>query len=603
MNITPTSLTVGQLLGAKNEQYVVPAYQRRFSWRKHQVRDLWDDLDALEGSDTHLLGTIVCLTGAHTAGVNTLELVDGQQRLTTISILLHCLLSRLRADGEEDEARDVEAMLQAKPPKGQAQLKIALDSLDAGQFAEHAAGDEPSFIENRLLADAFANVADWIRERSAEQILETVYKLTNQAIIIRLDVSDAKNAFKLFETINNRGLRLSSTDVIKNFMLGNAARFGAAELANAKQRWADLIRHLDGVGTETFFRQFLGAHLKTPVTKSMVVEEFQSIFMREVREAEQLPDRERYYDVDPDEDDEEEDETAADLRSASEADEPNETTKATVPAKVSFAEFLDGLVTRAKAYREVVLEKTGNAKLDRRLRNLRLIKAQPSYGFLMTLRHAGCSAKTFEQVLKLTEGFFLRRHTCRERTSDNERVFARLSGVDPKNPVNEVKKLFREYTPTDDKFREEFAATRYNAPLMSRARYCLEQFELKRQGDYVELLPAGPDSLEIEHIVPQKIKSKRMKKVYGDWPDYLGNGAEQRHPQYVGRIGNLTLFAGELNLGASNNPYARKKSAYKESAVKLTNCLPIEYPNFRFAQIDQRSKKLADVAVALWPTP
>ena len=84
MKITPTSLTLSQLLGAENEQYVIPAYQRRYSWKQHQVEDMWDDLEILEGADSHLFGTIVCLAGHHTAGVNQLELVDGQQRLTTI---------------------------------------------------------------------------------------------------------------------------------------------------------------------------------------------------------------------------------------------------------------------------------------------------------------------------------------------------------------------------------------------------------------------------------------------------------------------------------------------------------------------------------------
>src|SRR5262249_25130746 len=96
MKITPTSLTISQLLGSQNEQYAIPAYQRRYSWKRTQVGDLWDDLRVLEPTDSHLFGTIVCLTGHHKAGINRLELVDGQQRLTTISILLHTLLERLR---------------------------------------------------------------------------------------------------------------------------------------------------------------------------------------------------------------------------------------------------------------------------------------------------------------------------------------------------------------------------------------------------------------------------------------------------------------------------------------------------------------------------
>jgi hypothetical protein len=71
----------------------------------------------------------------------------------------------------------------------------------------------------------------------------------------------------------------------------------------------------------------------------------------------------------------------------------------------------------------------------------------------------------------------------------------------------------------------------------------------------------------------------------------------------VSRIGNLTLFAGVLNMGASNNPYERKKNAYMESAIKLTNSLPDEYPEYRFQEVDRRSSMLADLAVELWPAP
>ena len=95
MFITPTSLTITQLLSSVNEQYVIPAYQRRFSWREKQLWELVDDIKLLEGSDTHLLGSIVCLTGHHVAGINKLELVDGQQRLTTIGILFECIHDRL----------------------------------------------------------------------------------------------------------------------------------------------------------------------------------------------------------------------------------------------------------------------------------------------------------------------------------------------------------------------------------------------------------------------------------------------------------------------------------------------------------------------------
>src|SRR5688572_1468387 len=100
MLITPTSLSINQLLGSTNEQYIIPTYQRRYSWHERQVWELVDDILLLDGGDTHLLGSIVCLAGRHTAGINKLELVDGQQRLTTITILLECFRQRLETDAE-----------------------------------------------------------------------------------------------------------------------------------------------------------------------------------------------------------------------------------------------------------------------------------------------------------------------------------------------------------------------------------------------------------------------------------------------------------------------------------------------------------------------
>jgi hypothetical protein len=604
MNITPTSLTVAQLLGSQNEQYVVPAYQRRYSWRRHQVEDLWDDLRILEGTDTHLLGTIVCLTGAHKAGINQLELVDGQQRLTTISILLHCLLDRLRQENEASEAQDLERLLTAKALGGQAQPKIVLDSLDAKQFKRHVAADFAEPNENGRLLEAFGFFRERLTKGSLAEVGRILYRLKNQAVTIRLDVSDAKDAFKLFETINNRGLRLSATDIIKNFILGNAARFGADPLEMAKDKWGTLLVHLDGIPAETFFRQFLVAHLGKRVTKSHVVEEFQTSFMREVLEAESLPDRSYYADSDTDADAEDDGEAESDEENGEEAagdEDLNENGGATPSLKVSFVQFVGDVVGRSGTYRNVVLGTTGVGKIDRRLRNLRLIRAQPSYGFLMSLRAAGCSDQRFEEVLRLTEAFLLRRHITRERTNDNERVFARLCSIDLQDPVDAVREVYREYDPTDEKFQIEFALAQFPPTLIDRARYCLEQLELARQGAHLELLPGGPDIVHVEHIIPQKIKTKKAKTQFGDWVTYLGADAQNRHPRFVARIGNLTLFAGELNIAASNNPYHRKKPGYLSSAFKLTNTLPAEHPEFRFQQVEDRSIALAELAVKLWP--
>lgn len=594
MIITPTSLTINQLFGSNNEQYVIPTYQRRYSWHERQVWELIEDIKLIEGSDKHLLGSIVCLSGHHTAGLNKLELVDGQQRLTTITILLECIRQRLEEVGEKDEAAQVATLLSAKPLGGKSLRKVSLDSIDSVEFDHLIQNSKGQSYKNVQLQSTFEIVRSWIAEQPLDLLGVFLYRLKNQAIVIRLDVGEAKDAFKLFETINNRGLRLSPTDIVKNFLLGNAARFGDQSLQTARASWASLIQHLDGTNSDAFFRYYLMSLVKVRLTAADVVPQFKNVFMSQVIEATALPERHNYADPAETEDDESEDGIES---AVVEVD-----VEVINTGKVSFKDFLARLVMSAKVYGELVLVKTGDAATNRHLRNLKMIKAVQTYGFLMHLRAGGCSEKNFREVLKLTESFVLRRHVCRERSNETEALFARLCGTDPSAPIPAIKEAYRSLFPTDEKFRDEFASTNFTATVIDRARYCLEKIEMHKHGSYDELQVLGAADVHVEHIIPQKIKTRKAIDEFGDWVTYLGDKAEVLHPKYVSRIGNLTIFAGALNIGASNNPFLKKKMAYKESGIKLTQEL-LKMSNFRFKNVQQRSSELADIAVKLWPQP
>ena len=409
MKITPASLTLNQLLGSANEKFVIPSYQRRYSWRERQLFDLINDVNVLEGNDSHLLGSIVCLTGDHVAGINSLELVDGQQRLTTISIILECLRTRFKNEDAQEHVQELDRLLAAKPYNGDSVQKIALDTMDSVEFKQHvksATEETEVHFLNPQLHDAFVNTREWVADEKLDDLFAFKYRLLNQAFVVRLDVSAAKDAFKLFETINNRGLRLSATDLIKNFVLGNAARFGPVSLNAAKVSWSKLTQHLDRVDSDAFFRFFLIARLATRLTKNQVVSEFQSYFMNTVSEAKVLPDR-YWYGNEEEADEHHEGEDTSDSETMADFEE-------TASKAIPFEEFMTSLVKSAKVYSEIVNQRTGDARIDRHLRNLRMIKASQTYGFLMHLRASGTSKNTFIEVLKLTESFILRRHVCRE---------------------------------------------------------------------------------------------------------------------------------------------------------------------------------------------
>ncbi len=598
MKITPNSLTINQLFGSSNEHFVIPSYQRRYSWRERQIYELIEDVELIDAGDTHLLGSIVCLTGHHTAGLNQLELVDGQQRLTTIAILLECIRQHLKEVGDIDTAGDVGRLLSARSMSGLSEPKVMLESLDRDEFdrlVNDPVYDARASYENRRLQTAFKIIREYIVENSIDWVRSLLYKLQNQALVIRLDVGDAKDAFKLFETINNRGLKLSPTDIIKNFVLGNASRFGNAELAEARKCWAWLVTNLDGTDADTFFRYFLIAKLKRRVTTSEVVIEFKTLFMNSVLEAAHLPDRHLYADDDSSGFDDDEGEFGVGASEDAEL-------KVDATASISFSQFVSDIVNCSEAYGELVLGRTGDERADRHLRNLKMIKAAQTYGFLMHLRVGGIESKRFHDVLKLTESFVLRRHICRERSNDTEALFARLCSADPKNPMASVKGEYREASPSDDKFREEFASANYTSNIIERARYCLEQIALSKQGAHQEMIILGSSDVHVEHIIPQKITTKKAKREYGDWQTYLGEGSAAQHQKYVAKIGNLTIFAGNLNISASNNPFASKKKVYKASSIELTRELA-ELASFKFKHVTERSRELADLAVSIWSVP
>lgn len=603
MHINPQSLSVNQLLSSNNEQYVIPAYQRRYSWQETQLEEIINDLERLDRSDNHFLGSIVFLVEPLSAGINKLEVVDGQQRLTTISILLQCMGERFKSLDCDREHANIQYLLTAKPSGFPASPKISLESLDAMEYQQQIDGPVVLKPKNPNLALAFATFRAWAAKHDTESLDIMLSKLKDLSIVIRLNVSNSKDAFKLFETINNRGLRLSSTDLIKNFLLGNAASFGTDELAFARLKWAEIIGNLDGINQENFFRHFLTATIKKRVTRAYVVAYFKALFEQQVHGAEKLvgtkvlPTIQSEY-TEADEDDGDED--SLEVEEASPKLKLNKKKLSDAPM-VSFKEFVEDLVRQSFIYSEIVNGSTKNLSINRRLRNLRMIKSVQTYGFLLAMRSRGCPDKTFEQLLELTESFLLRRHICKRRSNENESMFGTLCSTNALDPIPAVVKAFHELSPTDDEFSVAFVKFEFKSGLIDRARYCLEKFELSLHGSFSEIEIADTDKVHVEHIIPQTIKNTSNKKDADGWIQYLGDRAEAHHKHNVSKIGNLSLLAGTLNITASNAAYDVKKAEYQQSAIKLTTMLPAEYQEFRFTEVEKRSKFFAEMAPKLWP--
>ncbi len=607
MKIVPTTQTIGQFFYTENEHFFVPPYQRRYAWGTPQLEALFNDINLLKENDTHLLGTVVLLVGPYSAGVNSIELVDGQQRITTLCILFKTLQRKLKENASGDERREIKKYLTCKSSSGDERRKIMLGDLDCKDFEKIMEKEECSEIENEKLKQA----VEFFNEKFDElgpDITKFYRKLINQTELIRLDIGYSKDAYRLFEIINNRGLRLGPADIIKNFLLGHASLLGDSILEKIKDDWRSIILDLDSLppaNMDRFFRQYLMGKIKLKITRTKLSEEFKNYYYLNVREAEKLSDYESRIrlmgkkkakkifasEIEEYDDDNEDDEIIVfDQRKYKEK-------------KVGIEEFAKDLRESASIYKSLVLAKDTEPKITHKLEALKKIEALPAYTFLMSIRQRGIDNENFAKILNLIEVFILRRQICEYRTGELDDIFSKLCELPKKNLLENVRNELEEETPRDEEFLEKFVHFTHKGS-DERSKHILSKIEYHLAGNYGEIDIKGGKDVHLEHIVPQNISPRKTKKESGgDWLKYLGkdkNKIKALHKKNINRIGNLTIIAQILNIKASNNPFKSKLNEYRKSIFLLNKNIVEEYNNFKFPQIEKRSRWLAEIAVKIW---
>lgn len=602
MNIVPNKLSLAQLFANTNEQFVVPSYQRRYSWKVQHTGALFDDIDLLKDNDGHLFGMIILHAGAYNGGFMTPELVDGQQRLTTLTVLLKSIEKAYQKIERIETATEIRKMLQCKGPDKVLKNKLLLGDLDNSDYELIMTDGDFEEIENKHLKDAIEYFDYWLSEYNEEDLDHYYHKLINIAVIIRLDVTLAQDAYKLFETINNRGLKLSATDIIKNFLLGHASKINDdTTLEQVKSIWAQIVKELDGINTDNFFRQYFCSVLKRKITFNGLVEEFKTYYIKNVENADLLGEFEVYADTSSDSNDEEEAifENGDKPTNDEELNENEEQTS----KRVTIIDFLKQLRNASEVYRKMCYEEFDEKWINIHITNLWRVQCFPSFIFLMHFFQKGYSKKTQIVVLKMIETFMLRRHICERRTGENDYIFSQLMNCLEEKTEDEMLYAFRErimdYYPEDSEFEDKLPTYQFKGKVEDRARYMLEQLEYEKRGNTKETLISTSEDVHLEHIVPQTINTKKAITEFGDWITYLGEKAIVKHKKYVSRIGNLTLLAAPLNIQASNNPFTRKKSSYRQSDLLITKDLATK-SDFKFYHIDQRGEQITKKALSIW---
>jgi len=597
MNVVPRDYTLHALFNNPHEQFVIPSYQRRYAWRYPQQAALFRDIDMLLENDGHLFGMLILHTGMHTGGINKVNVVDGQQRLTSTTILLKVMLEVFEENKDQFRGGQIAQLLYCGDYSKKNQRKLLLGDLDEPDMNNLFKGNLNKIKNGRIL-EAYNTFYEFINEGVEEEginWLETYFhKLLHTAKIIRLDVPQAKDAYKLFETINNRGLRLSATDILKNFILGHAAKISDEKLSQAKELWSELIINLDGINTDDFFRQYVSSIYTRKITKTKLIEEFKKHYFKNVLDVEKLGEYMYNYGI-QEEESLEDNENDFEIADVNEEDNKDQT-------RIDISSYLKNIVLASSCYANIINSEFDDSKINQLLNDLRAIRSFPTYIYLMHfLQFDHIDRKKKRAVLKMISSLMLRRHVVGKSTAYNDDIFAKLLRLDDKSDdyLNLLKvELLADY-PEDDEFKDRFPVHELKERVIERARYILSQIEYYKTGDTKEFNISDTEDVHVEHIIPKTIDTKKSKREHGDWMEYLSGNVRLEHKKRVNRIGNLTLLSAPLNISISNNPFLDKRREYRKSNIQLTKEIG-GYKFFKFQHLDDRGKELAEIAVKIW---
>jgi uncharacterized protein with ParB-like and HNH nuclease domain/predicted transport protein len=545
----------------KSPQFVIPIYQRTYSWTDLECRQLWDDILRTGQNDdisVHFIGSIVYIEKGlyQVSSQSPLLVIDGQQRLTTMFLIIEAL-SRHLGDTEPLDGFSTKKLrnyyLLNPLEDDELRYKLLLTQTDK-QSLLALVDQKPWPAEHSLrLKENFEFFEEKIKNLGDD--LTPLCKGIAKLVIVDISLNrDQDNPQLIFESMNSTGRELSQADLIRNFILMGLESNHQTQLYNDHWRPMEVAFGQDAYGKhfDGFMRHYLT--LKTS----------------------EIPNVRKVY----------------------------EAFKAYAHSpKISVA-GVDALVADIHAFADYYCAMALGVEPDQSLaavfRDLRELKVDVAYPLLLELYHDYSvdllSGEEFERVLRLVESYVFRRAVCAIPTNSLNKTFATFSRALNKDRYLEsiqahfqLLPSYRRF-PCDDEFQREIKVRDlYN--FRSRS-YWLRRLE---NHDRKERVPV--DEYTIEHILPQK------ENLSQQWREELGFEWQRVHETWLHTLGNLTLTG--YNVEYSNRPFGEKrdiKGGFKESPLRVNEGLGM-LNIWNEDAIKTRAERLAKIAQSVWVTP
>lgn len=545
----------------KSPQFVIPIYQRTYSWTAKECRQLWDDIVRTGIDDrisVHFVGSIVYIEVADsTISVwEPLLVIDGQQRLTTVTLLIAALAKAL---GESEPMAGFSAdflrgyYLLNPLEKGDRKFKLILSQTDKTTLTAIVGNHEQPQEHSLRVAQNFKLFEDLIADRAGD--LLPVCKGLAKLMMVDIKLKrDQDNPQLIFESMNSTGKELSQADLIRNFILMGLEPNLQTRLYEEYWRPMELDfgQEAYGIQFDSFMRHYLTVRTGDIPREREVYEAFKDY------------------------------------------------SRTTPVLSAGIEALVKEIRAFARYFCALALGTEHDATLSLAFHDLRELKVDVAYPFLLELYHdyasGTFSAADLAAAVRLVEAYVFRRAISAIPTNSMNKTFATFSKVLKKDRYLEsiqahflMLPSYRRF-PSDDEFRRDLH-TRDLYNFRSRS-YWLRRLENHGRKERVPV-----DEYTIEHILPQN------PDLPTAWRQALGAEWQRVQQQWLHTLGNLTLTG--YNAEYSDRPFAEKRDmtgGFKQSPLKLNAGLG-QLDAWNEAAIQDRAGRLADQALAVWTTP
>lgn len=544
--------TFRRLLG-NGMHYQIPKYQRDYSWDIEQWSDLWYDIQQiLSDKSSHYMGYLVL----QTADDKNYHVIDGQQRLTSICILILAVIKQLLdLPGTEQEKNDNKRRSETIRTTyiGNIDIltltsknKLVLNRNNNRFFANYlvplqqmpARGLNAS---EKLMKKAFETFLKYIKDEynTAEALISFIDAIADQLFFTVITVSDELNAFKVFETLNARGVQLSSSDLLKNyiFSVADSSDLHATQIDSLEDEWAEIADKLKDQQVAEYLRIYWNSNHKTARKNELY---------RTIRDS---------------------------IKTSEQA-----------------FELLHDMRSKADLY--IALQNPedefwiGKPDIQQDLELLKLFNVRQPFSLLISAYNS-LSTKEFESLLsKIVIISFRYNVICGKNPSEQEIAYNKLAlkiADEKKFNINDLK---TQIYVSDEVFEQTFSYKEFpdNTRNNSIAKYILGRLEKFNTATSLNI-----SEYTLEHILP-----KAPDENEWNWED-------AKVQQYRYRLGNMTLLESGKNNRIGNESFLQKKDIYKNSSVPETKSIGLS-DTFEWTEteIDSRQKTMASKAKGVW---